>query len=148
MFQYTAMEVRKSQTFIGRRRQTQGSVASIRIFSLSVHWNEGSDGKNTSCKCLVRNPGLEEDVSIHRYGSEEIPDVIGCRRQTQGSLALTRIFFLFQCIKINALKTKHKLQVFSKESRLKKASFNTLLWKWGNPRHLLAVEDKRKGLWL
>ena len=77
---------------IGCRRQTQGSVASIRIFSHSVHWNEGGDEKNTSCKCLVRNPGLKKDVSMHRYGSEEIPDVIDRRRQTQGSVASTEIF--------------------------------------------------------
>ena len=48
---------------------------------------------NTSCKCLVRDQGSEKHVSIHRHGSEEIPDVhvIGRRRQMQGSVAETRI---------------------------------------------------------
>ena len=48
----------------GRRRQMQGSVAPTRVFYLSVHLNEDSDNKNTSYKCLMRNPGSEKHASM------------------------------------------------------------------------------------
>ena len=70
----------------------QELVAHTRIFSVLVHRNKGGDDKNVTKKCLMRNPDSEKHVSIDEYGSEEIPDVFGCRTQIQGSVALTRIF--------------------------------------------------------
>ena len=79
---------------ISHWRQPQGSVGPTWIFSLSVHWNEDSHNKNECCKYLMKNLGSEKHVSIHMYRSEEIPDVIGHRRQPQGSVGPTRIFSL------------------------------------------------------
>ena len=40
----------------------------------------------------MSNPDSEEHVSIHRYGSEEIRDVIDRKRPTRGSVAPARAF--------------------------------------------------------
>ena len=93
MFQYICTDWSEEiLNVLGHKRQLEGSVGPTRIFSLLMHWNEDIYDKNDCCKCLVRNLRSEKHVSIHMYRSEEILYVIGCRRQTQGSVGPTRTF--------------------------------------------------------
>ena len=74
----------------------------------------------------MSDPDSEEHVSIHRYVSEEIRDVIDRRRPTQGSAA-PRGFF-FNCIKMKVVTAEKMLQVLDEEYGLRRPCFNTSVW--------------------
>ena len=53
----------------------------------------------------MSNPDSEEHVSIHRYGSEEIRDVIDHKRPTRGQWLQLELSLL-QCIERKEVMTK------------------------------------------